>query len=116
VASGASLIGLYDDSMTNVSAKTTVQDAIKQLDSAIGSGASKWTDSGTVTYLTSVTDDLAIGGTGLSDSIFSIDESTGVFLFGGDQSINPLLTFEAVDSDTGSFGLDQIASQCLITA
>jgi len=69
-------------------------------------GASKWTDSGTLTYLTNTTDDWVIGGSTLASSILSIDESAGVFLFGGDQSANPILRFEATDSDTADFGFN----------
>ena len=69
-------------------------------------GSSLFTDGGTATYLTSVTDDFVIGGSTLAASIFSIDESLGVFLFGGDQSADPTLRFEATDSDTADFGFN----------
>ncbi len=65
-SSGASLIGLYDDSMTYISGNTNVQDAIKQLDTAIGSltgSAGGWTDDGTVVRLTTITDRVGIGTT-----------------------------------------------------
>ncbi|PCI31131.1 hypothetical protein COB52_00275, partial [Candidatus Kaiserbacteria bacterium] len=71
-----------------------------------GGGGGLFTDGGTATYLTSLTDDLVIGGSTLATSIFSIDESSGTFLFGGDQSANPTLTFEATDGDTGDFGFN----------
>lgn len=71
-----------------------------------GVGGSLWTDAGTITYLTATTDDIAVGGTTLASSIFSIDESAGIFLFGGDQSANPTLRFEATDSDTADFGFN----------
>ncbi len=76
-------------------------------DLTAGAGASEWTTGGGVVSPTLATTDLAIGGTTLEASIFSIDESTGTFLFGGDQSQNPKLTFEAIDSDTGDFGFNQ---------
>jgi hypothetical protein len=71
-----------------------------------GGDAALLTDGGTVTYLTATTDDFAIGGNSLAASIFSIDESAGTFLFGGDQSANPILRFEATDSDTADFGFN----------
>lgn len=72
--------------------------------SAVAGGL--WTQASGVLYPTTTTDDLAIGGTTLAASIFSIDESAGVFLFGGDQSADPILRFEATDSDTGDFGFN----------
>jgi hypothetical protein len=42
-----------------------------------GSGSSKWTDAGTVTSLTSTTDDVAIGGTTATNSRFFFDVTTG---------------------------------------
>ena len=42
-----------------------------------GSGASKWTDSGTVTYLTDTADDVAFGGTSSAASRFFFDVTTG---------------------------------------
>jgi|GEM_PF-2197953 len=62
--SGAYLIGLYDDSMTYISANTTVQGAIKELDTAIGtvsSTAGGWTDGGSYVYLTTSDDSVGIG-------------------------------------------------------
>jgi excisionase family DNA binding protein len=63
-------------------------------------GSTQWTLSGGVVFPNATTTDFAIGGTSLSDSVFSIDESAGIFLFGGDQSINPILRFESTNSDT----------------
>jgi hypothetical protein len=42
-----------------------------------GSGSSKFTDSGTITYLTDTTDDLAIGGSTASTAKFFFDVNTG---------------------------------------
>ena len=42
-----------------------------------GSGASKWTDSGTITYVTNTTDDVAIGGSTATASRFFFDVTTG---------------------------------------
>ncbi len=64
--SGASLVGLFDDSMNYISGNTNVQSAIKQLDTAIGSvsgSAGGWTDDGTVVRLTTITDRVGIGTT-----------------------------------------------------
>ncbi|MBT7349974.1 MerR family DNA-binding transcriptional regulator, partial [candidate division WWE3 bacterium] len=71
-----------------------------------GSGASKWTDSGTITYLTDTADDLAVGGSTTGASIFGIDEDTGTFYFASDNSANPSLVFEATDSDSGTLGFN----------
>ena len=42
-----------------------------------GSGASKWTDTGSYTYLNSITSDMALGGNSTTDSAFFFDVSTG---------------------------------------
>ncbi|MEK7125874.1 MAG: hypothetical protein AAB835_00085, partial [Patescibacteria group bacterium] len=42
-----------------------------------GTGSSKWTDSGTITYLTNTTDDVAIGGSTGTASRFFFDVTTG---------------------------------------
>jgi hypothetical protein len=67
---------------------------------------SLFTDTGDLTHLTSVTDDFVIGGTTLSNSMFSIDESLGIFNFGGDLSANPTFRFNATDGDTADFGFN----------
>ncbi|MDD1427595.1 hypothetical protein MEO94_24640, partial [Dolichospermum sp. ST_sed9] len=64
-ASGASLIGLYDDSMVNIATDTTVQGAIKELDTAlvgIGTSANYWTRSGTSLIPTTAGDIVATAG------------------------------------------------------
>lgn len=73
---------------------------------AAGGGGGPWTDGSGITYLTDTAEDLAVGGTTLAASIFGIDESTGTFYFGSDNSANPTLTFEATDADTGDFGFN----------
>ncbi len=65
-----------------------------------------WTDGSGITYLTDTAEDLAIGGSSLAASIFSIDESAATFYFASDNSANPTLTFEATDGDTGDFGFN----------
>ena len=45
--------------------------------SAVGSGSSLWTDSGTYSYLTSTTDDVIIGGDSAGNAKFFFDVSTG---------------------------------------
>jgi hypothetical protein len=71
-----------------------------------GSGASKWTDGGATTYLTSVTDDLAIGGDSLTGSVFALDESEATFYVGYDNSSSPEFLFESADGDQGTFGFN----------
>ncbi|MBT6401812.1 MerR family transcriptional regulator, partial [candidate division WWE3 bacterium] len=68
--------------------------------------AGLWTDAGSFIYLVDTTDDFVIGGSTLAGSMFSIDESAGVFLFGGDNSADPTLRFEASDSSIGDFGFN----------
>lgn len=58
--SGASLIGTYDEFAN--SSSTTIQDVLDDFDSAIGSGASKWTQGTGLIYLTTTTDSVTIGG------------------------------------------------------
>jgi hypothetical protein len=67
---------------------------------------SVWTLLSDILFPNATTTDFAIGGTTLADSIFSIDESTGTFLFNGDRSANPTLNFEAMDSDAGSLSFN----------
>ncbi len=66
----------------------------------------RWSFNGGVLYPETATTDIAIGGGSLASSMFSIDEDTGTFLFGGDQSANPTLNFEATDGDAGTFGFN----------
>ncbi|MCH7951924.1 MerR family transcriptional regulator, partial [Patescibacteria group bacterium] len=100
-------IQLSDVDTTLPNSNVGIVDAINDAyDAATGGGGGLWTDGTTIIYPTDATDDLAIGGTSLASSIFSIDESDGIFLFGGDQSANPTLRFEATDSDTADFGFN----------
>ncbi len=64
--SGASLVGLYDDTMNYVTSNTTVQNAIKLLDTAIDTvsgSAGGWTDDGAVVRLKTIGDSVGIGTT-----------------------------------------------------
>ncbi|HAU66227.1 TPA: hypothetical protein DCW61_02670, partial [Candidatus Uhrbacteria bacterium] len=72
--------------------------------SDIGGGGSLFTDDGTVTYLTSTTDDLAIGAATLV-APFSVDVDTNILRVGdGTSDVNdPTITFYASDAtDSGS--------------
>ncbi len=60
LTSGASLIGVFDE-FTN-SNSTTLQAVLNDLDAAIGSGSSKWTQDVGFIYLTNSTDSITIGG------------------------------------------------------
>ncbi|MBI2473835.1 hypothetical protein HYV70_04780, partial [Candidatus Uhrbacteria bacterium] len=67
-------------------------------------GGSLFTDGGTVTYLTSTTDDLAIGGTTLA-APFSVDVETNILRVGDatNDTNDPTITFYASDAvDSGS--------------
>lgn len=88
--SGASLIGVYDElAITNA---TNVQDALDDLDQAIdsivtGGAVSKWTDSGTFTYLTAVSDDLVLGDSTVAGASFFFDQSLGNLALGTDDAL-----------------------------
>jgi hypothetical protein len=57
-------------------------------------GGSLFTDGGSVTYLTSTTDDLAIGGSTLANSIFGVDVSSGDIQIGAVGSVDPSINIE----------------------
>ncbi len=90
------------DTALNVNLTQGIIDSINDLyDEVSGAGATApWKYVGNLIYSRNATDDLAIGGSSLASSMFSIDESLGTFLFDGDNSVNPILRFEATDSDT----------------
>ena len=76
--SGAYVVGANDE--FTYSSSSNVQGVLNDLDNEINNiiiGASGlWTDAGAITYLTSLTDDLAIGGSG-SEAPFFFDEGNG---------------------------------------
>ncbi len=98
LTSGATQIGVFDE-FSN-SSSTTLQQVLNDLDSAIGGGASKWTDSGSITYLTSTSDDVAVGGTTLA-APFSVDVSANTVRIGSGSTNNGTLSLYASDGDTG---------------
>ena len=88
--SGASLVGAFDEFAQ--SSSTTVQDVLDDLDSVLdgivtGGGASKWTDGGTFTHLTAVTDDLVIGDSTVAGASLFFDESAGQLDVGTDSTL-----------------------------
>ncbi len=93
-------IPLSDASNTTLPAgATSILDALND----IASGSSSLWDSGAgLTYLKSTTDDVAIGGTTLSASAFSIDVSSHTVKIGSGSVANGVLTMYASDGDTGS--------------
>ncbi len=97
--SGAALIGVYDE--FNNSNATTLQDVLDDFDSAMGSGASKWTDSGTLSYLTATTDDVAIGGSTLASS-FSVNVASNLVRIGTGATADATLSLYSSTGDTGS--------------
>lgn len=66
------------------------------------------TDGGATTYLTSTTDDFAIGGSAPTSSAFGIDESANTIYIGDGSSASGSIVFKASDADTGtlSYGTD----------
>ncbi len=69
--------------------------------SAASSGGSLFTDGGTLTYLTSTTDDFAIGGSALA-SAFSVDVDTNTIRIGTGATANAVLGMYASDGDTAT--------------
>ncbi|KKK90100.1 hypothetical protein LCGC14_2726470, partial [marine sediment metagenome] len=74
-------VGTFDEFVN--SSSTNVQDVLDDLDSAIGSGASKWTDTGTLLHPTDSSgtlDNVVVGGTTLagSDIALGVDGSTAL--------------------------------------
>jgi hypothetical protein len=61
ITSGASLVGVFDEFANSTA--TTVQGVLADLDSAIGIGGSKWSQSTDFIYLANTTDSVTIGGT-----------------------------------------------------
>ncbi len=64
--------------------------------------ASKWTDSGPMTYLTSTTDDFAVGGVTTTSSPFAVDESANSIYIGEGNTSDGNIIFKASDADTGT--------------
>lgn len=102
-----SAISLYNTDTSFDSGDTAILDAINTAYSAAtGGGSGVWSVTSGVAHLTSTTQDLAIGGTTVTASMFGIDESAGNFYYGYDNSANPTLNFEATDGDAGEFGFN----------
>jgi hypothetical protein len=113
-SSGASLVGLNDDGLTYVSANTTVQSAIKQLDTAIGSvsgSAGGWTDGGTNVYVTTVTDNVGIGTTNPT-FLLDVNGSTrisGNFTSPGSGTTSEKMGLSAISSATSTIAIGNTA-------
>ncbi|PJA47024.1 hypothetical protein CO173_00415 [Candidatus Uhrbacteria bacterium CG_4_9_14_3_um_filter_41_35] len=70
--------------------------------SDIALASSKWTDGGAVTYLTSTTDGLAVGGTGFASASFGIDEANNTIYIGEGANSNGNIVFKASNAATGT--------------
>ena len=129
-SSGSSLVGLYDDAMTYIAANTTVQSAIKQLDSAIGSIGSGesgiWRDQGTYIYpsnytsfvitdtgnvgigTTNPTFALEVNGTGRVNGNFTIGDASGDSLTINAASLSAVnaSTLDLANSSTTSLNIE----------
>ncbi len=90
--SGAYAIGANDE--FDNSASTNVQDVLDDLDTAITAGASLFTDGGSVTYRTDLTDDFAIGGNTLV-APFSVDESANTVRIGDTNTDSQLTMYDS---------------------
>ncbi|MFZ5365021.1 MAG: hypothetical protein ACOZBH_02370 [Patescibacteria group bacterium] len=72
IDSGAYNVGVYNGNLT-YSTNTNVQQVLEDLDTAIGSAGSKWTDAGSYTYLTATTDNLVVGSNATADAELFMD-------------------------------------------
>ena len=105
--SGASVLATDDvfsvGSLGAADSTTAVcRNSLNELATCTGGGSSSlWTDGGTVTYLTSTADDVAIGGTTLA-SPFSVDVENDTVRVGDGVGTNATLNLFASDGDTGS--------------
>ncbi len=87
--SGATLVGVFDE--FNNSSSNTLQQVLKDLDSAIGGGASKFTQQTGFVYLTSATDGLVLGGSTTAGAKLWFDTANSALNLGTDSSINGTL-------------------------
>ncbi len=101
--SGAYLIGANDQ--FTYSNSTNVQGVLFDLDDAlsniVGGTLGLWTDAGTITHLTSTSDDFAVGANSLT-APFSVDVSANAVRIGTGTTANAVLSMYASDGDTGS--------------
>ena len=104
--SGAYLIGVNDE-FTN-SNSTNVQDVLDDFDALLGGGASLFTDGGDTTYLTSLTDNLALGGTGVGAPLFFNESAELLELTNTTSGLSFLVNDQA--SDTSPFAIDASGS------
>ncbi len=74
--------------------------------SDVTASASKWTDGGATTYLTSLTDDLAVGGSAPAGAAFGIDVGTMTTYIGDGSTANGNIIFKASDANTGTLTYD----------
>ena len=91
--SGAFLVGVFDEFANSTG--TNVQDVLDDLDAAIGSGASKFTQATGFIYLTNETDDFVLGGTTIANGSLYFDESAGNLAVGTEGSLNGMLTLRS---------------------
>ncbi len=85
-----------DDSFD--SGDTAIVDAINVAYNAALSGASLFTDGGTVTYLTSLTDDFAIGGSAFATAAFGVDESANTIYVGDGATTNGTINLKNLNA------------------
>jgi len=72
-------------------------------DGGAGTGSSKWTDGGAITYLTATTDDLAVGASNTLTAPFSVDVSANTVRIGDATAAgNAILSLFASDGTTGN--------------
>ncbi len=113
ITSGASLIGVFDELAQSNS--STLQDVLDDLDGVLdgivtGGGASKWTDGGTFTHLSSTTDDIVIGASTVAGASLFFDESAGQLDLGTDSALAGTIRLFSVTAATDDPTLSADAS------
>lgn len=74
--------------------------------SDVTAAASKWTDGGALTILTSTTDNLAVGGNATTSSSFAVDVAANSVYVGSGAAANGNIIFKGSDGDTGTLTYD----------
>ncbi len=84
---GAVLVGVYNGNFANAPSAVNVQEALDAFDNAIGSGASKWSTGSGFIYVTTVDNDVAIGGSTQAGASFYFEEAGGQLDLGTDSAL-----------------------------
>lgn len=95
-------LSLADANLDNFAAgDRAIIDALNYLEANIGGGGGLFTDDGTIAYLTTTTDDIAVGGTTLA-SAFSVDVSGNLVRVGDGADADGQIDIYASNGASGS--------------